>query len=74
MSSPSAFGGSLPSHSAGAGAAAVAEDAGHQVIERGLHEAFAHLGVDDVLRAVVLDVGDLRHGDALAQALVAVKG
>ena len=46
---------------AGAGAAAVGVDARDVVLDRPFHDRQAGLHVDDVLGAVVLDVGDLGH-------------
>jgi len=51
---------------AGARAAALGNDAGNAIADRGLHDGRADLGLDLMGGAVVLDVGDLRHGTCRA--------
>src|SRR3712207_1266900 len=52
---------------AGAGAAAVGVDAGHHVLDRGLHHRQAGLALDGLLRTRVLDEGDLHHAPKMTQ-------
>src|SRR5262249_40351631 len=56
---------------AGAGAAAISVDARHAVLDRDLHHRLPNGRVDDMLFAVLFDVGDLRHGALTLQSFAA---